>query len=418
MVIGRLRFKKNRIVEQEIESSLDCNFNHDLSKLEQLLVDRFDLCNHSLLGSGGMTRVNLVTFPKFSLTPIAMKYPHDSFVLDLPQRQNKVREDYSFTYFAQLAIFAESGSVCQPFRYTTESFTVDTSYSDSKSSVSIFGKKGVTVPLIFEEAFNDSGWSLHGLLKRDFRVDPRFATLVMTEMARTVKIVHDCGYNHLDIKPSNIVINSTGAAKLIDFGLATFRGENRDEECLIGTPKFMDPYSYITGRTDYSDAYQLALTLERLVRGENISLRNVKKQTISNEDTSDWAKRYIGQIINNVRGNSYQPLRARTKDEIGIIDALNPILERALKFDPKARHQSIDDLYGELLEVQQKYVIPQLGLFTDLFNRYGNSQFGTMPNIAITSIKDIDLPIISGSSQFVKSEYPLGTPSVEERVLY
>ena len=39
-------------------------------------------------------------------------------------------------------------------------------------------------------------------------------------MCLAVKHVHDCGYIHLDIKPSNFFVTFSGRVKLGDFGLA------------------------------------------------------------------------------------------------------------------------------------------------------------------------------------------------------
>ena len=40
------------------------------------------------------------------------------------------------------------------------------------------------------------------------------------DMSLAVKHVHDCGYIHLDIKPSNFFVTWDGKVKLGDFGLA------------------------------------------------------------------------------------------------------------------------------------------------------------------------------------------------------
>lgn len=39
-------------------------------------------------------------------------------------------------------------------------------------------------------------------------------------MARAIKHVHDKGFLHLDIKPSNFFVNSEDKVKLGDFGIA------------------------------------------------------------------------------------------------------------------------------------------------------------------------------------------------------
>lgn len=44
---------------------------------------------------------------------------------------------------------------------------------------------------------------------------------VLAQVARALQVVHDAGVVHRDVKPSNILINREGLAKLTDFGIST-----------------------------------------------------------------------------------------------------------------------------------------------------------------------------------------------------
>ncbi|MBA4190354.1 MAG: hypothetical protein C0467_20395 [Planctomycetaceae bacterium] len=77
----------------------------------------------------------------------------------------------------------------------------------------------------------------------DSPVPPRTAARLVAEVARALAVVHQHGVVHQDVKPQNILIDETGRARLIDFGMARLRHAWDDSgECASGgTPAFMAP---------------------------------------------------------------------------------------------------------------------------------------------------------------------------------
>lgn len=69
---------------------------------------------------------------------------------------------------------------------------------------------------------------------------------------------------HADLKPNNILLSRTGDVKVIDYGLAWIRGENKNR--LQGTPEYMAP-EQVKSQTvsEASDIYNLGATMYRLV---------------------------------------------------------------------------------------------------------------------------------------------------------
>jgi serine/threonine protein kinase len=78
---------------------------------------------------------------------------------------------------------------------------------------------------------------------KERRPSPRQAARIVAELARAVAYIHGRGVVHLDIKPSNILIDEGDHARLIDFGLARMRNAWRDEagESIGGTISYMSP---------------------------------------------------------------------------------------------------------------------------------------------------------------------------------
>ena len=73
------------------------------------------------------------------------------------------------------------------------------------------------------------GSNLRDFLRIRKRFEAEAAMPLMLGLARGLEFSHDSGVTHRDIKGTNILIGTSGAAKLVDFGLATLRDVDRDK---------------------------------------------------------------------------------------------------------------------------------------------------------------------------------------------
>lgn len=84
------------------------------------------------------------------------------------------------------------------------------------------------------------------------------------EVAQTLSYVHGQGITHRDVKPSNILIDSDGRARLADFGVAALLGADGHTAAgeIIGTPAYLSP-EQVRGRGvgPPTDVYALGLVL-------------------------------------------------------------------------------------------------------------------------------------------------------------
>ena len=73
-----------------------------------------------------------------------------------------------------------------------------------------------------------------------------------------------------DLKPSNILVNENGNARIIDFGTARFYSpEKKKDTHVLGTPGYAPPEAYTGTQTDFSaDVYSLGATFYHLTTGE------------------------------------------------------------------------------------------------------------------------------------------------------
>lgn len=90
--------------------------------------------------------------------------------------------------------------------------------------------------------------------------------LVFNQVASAMTHMHRRGVYHGDLKPSNIMLSKTGQVKLIDFGTAWIRGEEKNR--VQGTPQFMAPEQASERMVDErTDIYNLGATMYRMFTG-------------------------------------------------------------------------------------------------------------------------------------------------------
>jgi outer membrane protein assembly factor BamB len=133
-----------------------------------------------------------------------------------------------------------------------------------------------------------------------------------------------------DIKPANIMIDSFGKVRLIDFGIAKVFVDNK-KHTMIGTEGYSAPEQYRGDVTPLSDVYGLGATLHHILTRRDPRL----------EPPFSFNERPIAQLNPNVP----QPL-------ISIID-------RALAISPADRFQSCAEMKKALETVRMHLANPQ-----------------------------------------------------------
>lgn len=90
--------------------------------------------------------------------------------------------------------------------------------------------------------------------------------LVFNQVVSALAHMHRRGVYHGDLKPSNIMLSKTGQVKLIDFGTAWIKGEEKNR--IQGTPQFIAPEQVAERVVDErTDIYNLGATMYRMFTG-------------------------------------------------------------------------------------------------------------------------------------------------------
>ncbi len=159
------------------------------------------------------------------------------------------------------------------------------------------------------------GEDLASLIRRIGRLPEDKAVEIARQICAGLAAAHERGVIHRDLKPANIMLDGTGRARIMDFGLAA-AGEVTDVRS--GTPSYMAP-EQLAGRevTIKSDIYSLGLVLYELFTGRRA-----------------YAAKTLGELVEQHESGSMTP-------PTSLVKTLDPAIERAilrcLEHDPALR---------------------------------------------------------------------------------
>lgn len=120
------------------------------------------------------------------------------------------------------------------------------------------------------------GASLRQLLRRHRQLPPAVALRVLRQMCDALDHAHrlrlaegEVGIVHRDVKPGNVLIDSWGQVKLVDFGIATALGAGDADGPGWGTPGYAAPEQWEKAPQDHRiDVFALGVVAIELVLGQ------------------------------------------------------------------------------------------------------------------------------------------------------
>jgi serine/threonine protein kinase/Tfp pilus assembly protein PilF len=175
------------------------------------------------------------------------------------------------------------------------------------------------------------GEDLQSFLRRAGSLTISKAIAIAKQVCEGLSEAHGLGIVHRDLKPANIMIDKSGNARIMDFGIArSIKGKGiSGAGVIIGTPEYMSPEQVDGIEADQrSDIYSFGVILYKMITG-TLPFDGETPLSIAVQHRSDAPK----------NPNEINPQ---------IPDDLNSVIVKCLTKEREQRYQSADELHSEL----------------------------------------------------------------------
>jgi len=182
-----------------------------------------------------------------------------------------------------------------------------------------------------------SGEDLKSLIYRVGQLTVGKAVIIARQICEGLNEAHRLGVVHRDLKPQNVMIDSEGNAKIMDFGIArSVKSEGITEEgVIVGTPEYMSPEQVegneIDGRTDI---YSFGIILYEMLTGR-LPFEGKTPLSVAVKQKSE-------KPLNPRRINSQIP------------ENISRLILKCLQKKADERYQDVGELLAELREIEKQ----------------------------------------------------------------
>ncbi|MDT5260062.1 MAG: eukaryotic-like serine/threonine-protein kinase, partial [Mycobacterium sp.] len=180
------------------------------------------------------------------------------------------------------------------------------------------------------------GVTLRDIVHTDGPLPAQRAIEIIADACQALNFSHQNGIIHRDVKPANIMINTTNAVKVMDFGIARAIADSGNSvtqtAAVIGTAQYLSPEQARGESVDArSDVYSLGCVLYEILTGEP-------------PFTGDSP---VAVAYQHVREDPVPP----SKRHEGISADLDAVVLKALAKNPDNRYQTAAEMRADLVRV-------------------------------------------------------------------
>ncbi len=157
------------------------------------------------------------------------------------------------------------------------------------------------------------------------------------QIGQALHAAHSRGIVHRDITSANIMVNSNGQVKIMDFGLAQLKGvlSPTKSSGAVGTPAYLSPEQIQDGVTDVrSDIFSFGIVLYEMLTGR-----------------LPFGGEYYASIIYCILNEEPESLQKQAPEASA---ELVHVVNRALEKDPDDRYQSVNEMVIDLRRAQRE----------------------------------------------------------------
>ncbi len=175
------------------------------------------------------------------------------------------------------------------------------------------------------------GQNLRDLIKTSGSLTVETAVNLTHQLCEALGSAHQKGIVHQDLKPSNIMVDSSGQAYVMDFGLARsfYRPEEGIAKGVTGTPQYMSPEQAQGEKVDQrADLYSLGIIMYEMLTG---------KRPFKAESREEYMRKHIEETPLPPSG-----LNPR------ILPPLEKTILRCLEKEKGKRYQSAEEILVDL----------------------------------------------------------------------